>query len=575
MRAGEVDCVVVGADRIAANGDVANKVGTYALAVLARHHGVPFYVAAPTSTIDPSASPDGDGDRRRGARPRRGDDLRRCTHRARRRRRPQPGLRRHARRARHRHRHRAGRPPPALLVFLKEWPDTGDLHEENEPRGWCLTPARTVGGMVGSRGVRSVVDARVPGVVRWLRHERGGGVRTVHVVPRGRASARRRPVRRRLGGAVRVRRCRGELVARIKYRNARGAAGVRRRARRRGAPSVRRARRRHVGADDVRPVAAARASTTRACSPNMSPVTLGTPARPLLVRATCPLAQTGRPGGERRTGVELRAPQPGRRRVVLLVDDVATTGATLRAAATTLRGAGGRSVVVATLARTPPRGAAPGRWAFRTFCIYSQRLDDGRRRSVDRADNHDRVRVLIVDDHAVFRHGLQARARGDRRPRRRRRLRRRRRRRSTRARDLAPDVVLMDVRMPDMSGIDAARTIVELHPAVRVVMLTGVASRVGPVLLDPGRSERLSPEGVVDRRGRRSGARGRERPGVRVARDDAEAARRVQRRSPGGPTTTAPARAGSPGASWRSSAWCRRGCRTSRSPPRSSSRTTR
>jgi methylthioribose-1-phosphate isomerase len=54
MAAGRVDCVIVGADRVAANGDVANKVGTYALAVLARHHGVPFYVAAPTSTIDPA-----------------------------------------------------------------------------------------------------------------------------------------------------------------------------------------------------------------------------------------------------------------------------------------------------------------------------------------------------------------------------------------------------------------------------------------------------------------------------------------------------------------------------------------
>ncbi len=52
MAAGEVDCVVVGADRIAANGDVANKVGTYGVAVLAAYHGVPFYVAAPTSTID-------------------------------------------------------------------------------------------------------------------------------------------------------------------------------------------------------------------------------------------------------------------------------------------------------------------------------------------------------------------------------------------------------------------------------------------------------------------------------------------------------------------------------------------
>jgi methylthioribose-1-phosphate isomerase len=52
MATGDVDVVVVGADRIAANGDVANKIGTYPLAVLAREHGVPFVVAAPTSTID-------------------------------------------------------------------------------------------------------------------------------------------------------------------------------------------------------------------------------------------------------------------------------------------------------------------------------------------------------------------------------------------------------------------------------------------------------------------------------------------------------------------------------------------
>jgi methylthioribose-1-phosphate isomerase len=54
MAQGKVDAVVVGADRIAANGDAANKIGTYALSVLARAHGVPFYVAAPTSTIDGS-----------------------------------------------------------------------------------------------------------------------------------------------------------------------------------------------------------------------------------------------------------------------------------------------------------------------------------------------------------------------------------------------------------------------------------------------------------------------------------------------------------------------------------------
>jgi methylthioribose-1-phosphate isomerase len=52
MAAGEVDCVVTGADRIAANGDTANKIGTYALAVLAAHHEIPFYVVAPTSTVD-------------------------------------------------------------------------------------------------------------------------------------------------------------------------------------------------------------------------------------------------------------------------------------------------------------------------------------------------------------------------------------------------------------------------------------------------------------------------------------------------------------------------------------------
>jgi methylthioribose-1-phosphate isomerase len=59
MRAGDIDLVVVGADRIAANGDTANKIGTYTVAVLAHEHKVPFYVAAPLSTID-LATPDGD-----------------------------------------------------------------------------------------------------------------------------------------------------------------------------------------------------------------------------------------------------------------------------------------------------------------------------------------------------------------------------------------------------------------------------------------------------------------------------------------------------------------------------------
>ena len=59
MRQGKVNFVVVGADRIAANGDTANKIGTYSVAVLAREHHIPFYVAAPLSTIDLS-TPDGE-----------------------------------------------------------------------------------------------------------------------------------------------------------------------------------------------------------------------------------------------------------------------------------------------------------------------------------------------------------------------------------------------------------------------------------------------------------------------------------------------------------------------------------
>ena len=56
LRDGDVDLCIVGADRIAANGDVANKVGTYPLAIAACRHSVPFYVAAPTSTFDPATA---------------------------------------------------------------------------------------------------------------------------------------------------------------------------------------------------------------------------------------------------------------------------------------------------------------------------------------------------------------------------------------------------------------------------------------------------------------------------------------------------------------------------------------
>ena len=57
MKDKKIDLIIVGADRIAANGDTANKIGTYGVAVLARHHGIPFYVAAPLSTFDPSIAP--------------------------------------------------------------------------------------------------------------------------------------------------------------------------------------------------------------------------------------------------------------------------------------------------------------------------------------------------------------------------------------------------------------------------------------------------------------------------------------------------------------------------------------
>jgi methylthioribose-1-phosphate isomerase len=60
MARGQVDCVVTGADRIAANGDTANKIGTYSLAVLAEHHDVPLYVVAPSTTVD-LGTPTGSG----------------------------------------------------------------------------------------------------------------------------------------------------------------------------------------------------------------------------------------------------------------------------------------------------------------------------------------------------------------------------------------------------------------------------------------------------------------------------------------------------------------------------------
>ncbi len=104
MARGEVDVVVTGADRIAANGDTANKIGTYSLAVLAAHHGIPFYVVAPSSTVD-LATATGAGIP---IEERAGDEVTARFAGA------QPGLRRHPRRPDRRDRHRGRRPPRAV-----------------------------------------------------------------------------------------------------------------------------------------------------------------------------------------------------------------------------------------------------------------------------------------------------------------------------------------------------------------------------------------------------------------------------------------------------------------------------
>ena len=105
---GLVGAVVVGADRIAANGDVVNKIGTYPLALAAHRAGIPFVVAAPESTID-EATRDRGGRADRGPRRRRAHRVRRRGHRSRAHPRPQPGLRRDARGSGDRDRHRTTR----------------------------------------------------------------------------------------------------------------------------------------------------------------------------------------------------------------------------------------------------------------------------------------------------------------------------------------------------------------------------------------------------------------------------------------------------------------------------------
>ena len=115
MSRGKVDLVVVGADRIAANGDVANKIGTYSLAVIARENGIPFYVAAPTSTVDltlPSGAEIPIEERSSSE----VVEISGQAHRARRRTRRPPGLRRDAQSPGDRDHHRARRAARAVRV---------------------------------------------------------------------------------------------------------------------------------------------------------------------------------------------------------------------------------------------------------------------------------------------------------------------------------------------------------------------------------------------------------------------------------------------------------------------------
>ena len=120
MRAGKIQAVVVGADRIAANGDFANKIGTYNVAILAKEHGIPFYCAAPWSTID-TATPTGDAipieERSAG----RSYASRRQAAHAAWRGHLQPGLRRNPGEICHRHHHRARSPACSLRrIFARD-----------------------------------------------------------------------------------------------------------------------------------------------------------------------------------------------------------------------------------------------------------------------------------------------------------------------------------------------------------------------------------------------------------------------------------------------------------------------
>ena len=169
MARGEVDLVVVGADRIAANGDTANKIGTYGVAVLARHHGIPFYVAAPFSTIDP-ADRRRIGHSHRGARSPRGPGARRPAHRPGGLPGPEPGLRRHPGRAHHRDRHGARHLPPPVSLRGVARASARLLKESPMKKYHLLAPGPDPDSPGGAPGDRPAdpppSDAGVRGAVR-------------------------------------------------------------------------------------------------------------------------------------------------------------------------------------------------------------------------------------------------------------------------------------------------------------------------------------------------------------------------------------------------------------------------
>ena len=125
MRQGKIQAVVVGADRIAANGDTANKIGTYNVAILAREHGIPFYVAAPWSTID-LATPTGEQIPIEERPAKEVTHSRRQAGNARRRGHPQPGLRRDPGQVHRRDHHRARRVARAVYGVAQR-DGTGEL----------------------------------------------------------------------------------------------------------------------------------------------------------------------------------------------------------------------------------------------------------------------------------------------------------------------------------------------------------------------------------------------------------------------------------------------------------------